>query len=176
MMTSQVQNLSADLSEIIRRHVDRDLTRTEIVRQLATEACALIEDDQALDHLRLMLGSAVEMAVDHPQTVNAETRRDSPWAARVKAHDRLGRHLVVAVVHARQGGLEPETLVSELLHQVIGVLAQPDRDAEPTSEILPRYRRAFDLVREARDALRPAFVAGVRKTRKASRINTQQPL
>jgi hypothetical protein len=153
MQTTQVSELSCDLDEIIRKHDGRDLTKTEIVRQLATEACVLIENDKDLDLLRLMLQHAVEMAVDYPQTVDSTGRPSRDKPNRLKAFERLGRHLVVAVAHARQRGLEPERVASDLMHMVISTLAQPDVAAESTVEILPRYRSAYDLARKTRDAL-----------------------
>jgi hypothetical protein len=146
MYTTQVGELSADVDALIRKHENRDLTRTEIVRQLATEACVLIQGDEGHIHLLQVLQLAVEIAVDWPQTVDEKPERDNPYAERREAFERLQRQVVIA----RDAALDrlPEDRVAAELVSQAQVALQPGDDPVPTC-----YRHAFDLMKQAISAL-----------------------
>jgi hypothetical protein len=147
MLTNQVRELTHDLDELIRKHDGRDLTRAEIVRQLATEGCVLIEKDDDLLHLHRALLTAVEMAVDHPQTVDQKPERDNPWEERREARERLARR----IANARDEALDllDAHVVADAIVSIGAMVAlQPDDNPVPE-----RYRRAFSLLMQASKAL-----------------------
>jgi hypothetical protein len=146
MYTAQVGELSADLAELIRKHDGRDLTRTEIVRQLATEACVLMDpsnrDPKLLPLLR-HLQLAVEITVDFPQTVDEVDKAEKPWRVKASARERLQRQLVVAC-DAALGRLDPDRVAVELVGQA-QVALQPDD--EPVRNALPARLRPHEAGR-----------------------------
>jgi hypothetical protein len=146
MLTTQVRDLGRDLNELIQKHDGRDLTRAEIIRQLATEACVLIENDEALRHLWRALGNIVSMAVDHPQTVDQVRERDSAWAEQANARRRLSDRVVDARDEALDS-LDQHLVATTFIDQAM-VALQPGDDPVPAL-----HKPAFTALKAARDAL-----------------------
>jgi hypothetical protein len=154
--TTQVSELSADLNELIRKHVNRDVTVMEIVRQLATESCVLLQEHGATETsagARVMLnlsGVVVQVAATLPQTVD-ETDDIPAHRAEQRTWGWLNSILGGAVVTFWGETDDHRRLARALLDEAVVILTEDEFRRPADKEALSLVKKAVEKLRETED-------------------------
>lgn len=146
MLTNQVRELISDLSQIARKHVGRDLTKSAIVHEFMSEACVLIDKDPKLDFVARHLHQAIEITAGMPQTVDVVAEPVNLLEQNIEARERLTQNLTNAVDEAGEH-LDPRDIAKRLIG-VLQTVLHPDDNPIPSE-----HQRAYQLTKQVLSAL-----------------------